>query len=159
MGHTEDRRRLRRSRYIGWRFGCDGSVAAEFALIAPLILLIVAAIVDLGLLNANMAALAGATRIGAEYARFHPGDTTAIQNTMQNSMRFNPPLTFPPLFPQSCQCNDGESIPCANSCAAAGRPGPNRVFVRITANQLVVLPLSWLGLPARLSSAMEIRVQ
>lgn len=144
---------------LGGSFGRDGSVAAEFALLAPLILLITAGIVDLGLLTTKMTALAGATRIGAEYARFHPGETMAIQSAMQNSMTFNPPLTFPAMFPHSCQCDDGTSIPCTNSCAAAGRPGPNRVYVRISANQVVTLPLSWPGLPTTLTSTTEVRVQ
>ena len=145
--------RIRRS------LGDKGSVAAEFALLAPMILVITAGIVDLGLLTAKMAALAGATRIGAEFARLHPDDTIAIQNAMQNSMNFNPPLTFPAMFPQNCQCDDGTSISCTSSCATAGRPGPNRVFIRIIANQMITLPLSWQGLPTILTSAMEIRVQ
>jgi hypothetical protein len=92
-------------RQRGWRctrgsFGCDGSVAAEFALVAPVILVITAGIVDFGLLTTKAAALAGATRIGGEYARLHPTDTTGIQNAMQNSMSFTPPLTFPASFPR-----------------------------------------------------------
>jgi hypothetical protein len=146
-------------RWIRGSFGRDGSVAAEVALLAPIILLITTGIIDFGLLAAKMASLAGATRIGAQYARFHPGDTIAIQNAMQNSMSFNPPLTFPAVFPQSCQCDDGTSISCISSCATAGRPGPNRVFIRIIANQMITLPLSWQGLPTTLTSAMEIRVQ
>ena len=78
--------------------GCRGSVAAEFAVVAPIILLVTAAIADLGSLAKQSAALAGATRIGAEYARFHPADPTGIKDTMQNSMNFNPPLSFPASF-------------------------------------------------------------
>jgi len=140
-------------------FGTDGSVAAEFALLAPMILLITVGTADLGLLSAKMAALAGATRIGAEYGRLHPSDTAGIESSMQNSMSFNPQLTFPASFPQSCECDDGGSIPCSVSCATAGRPGPNRVFIRISANQAAAPILPWPGFPTTLTAATQLRLQ
>jgi hypothetical protein len=148
----------------GWRwtrgsFGCDGSAAVEFALVAPVILVITAGIVDFGLLTTKAAALAGATRIGGEYARLHPADTTGIQNAMQNSMSFSPPLTFPASFPQTCECDDRTSIPCIDSCRAGGRPGPNRVFIRITANQAASPLVPWPGIPGTLTATTEIRLQ
>jgi Flp pilus assembly protein TadG len=138
---------------------CRGSVAAEFAAVAPIILLVTAAIVDLGSLAKQSAALAGATRIGAEYARFHPADTTGIKDAMQNSMNFSPPLSFPASFGQSCECDDQTAIACAESCATAGRPGPNRVFMLITASQVAGPLVAWPSLPQALSSTTEIRLQ
>jgi hypothetical protein len=126
---------------------------------APLILLVIAATADFGSLVKQSAALSGATRIGAEYARFHSADLTGIKNAMQNSMSFNPPLSFPANFLQSCKCDDGSAIACNESCATAGRPGPNRVFMRITAQQAVAPLVSWPGLPNSLSSTTEIRLQ
>ena len=158
MGHKKVRRRL------AWRcvrgyFGRDGSAAAEFALVAPAIILIVAGISDFGMLAANSAALAATTRIGAEYARGHPADISGIQNSMQNAMRSTPPLVFPASFPQSCECDDGLSIACTESCATIGRPGPNRVFVRISASQAFTPLVSWPGIPAALTATAEIRMQ
>src|SRR5262245_46000011 len=49
--------------------GSTGSAAAEFALVAPMLLLIAAGIADFGMLATRSAALAATTRIGAEYAR------------------------------------------------------------------------------------------
>ena len=142
-----------------WSACCRGSVAAEFAVMAPIILLIIAATADFGSLIRQSAALAGATRIGAEYARFHPADLTGIKGAMQISMSFNPPLSFPANFPQSCECDDGTAIACGQSCATVGRPGPNRVFMRITAQQAATPLVSWPGLPNSLSSTTEIRLQ
>jgi len=51
-----------------------GSVAAEFALVAPLVILIAAGTADFGMLAARSAALVATTRIGAEFARAHPLD-------------------------------------------------------------------------------------
>ena len=126
---------------------------------APIILLIIAAAADFGSLIKQSAALAGATRIGAEYARFHSADLTGIKDAMQNSMSFSPPLAFPTTFPQSCECSDGTAIACSASCATVGRPGPNRVFMRITAHQAAAPLVPWPGLPNSLSSTTEIRVQ
>jgi TadE-like protein len=139
--------------------GCGGSVAAEFALVAPVILLITAGIADFGRLAKQSTGLAGATRIGAEYARFHATDTMGIKNAMQNSMSFSPPLSFPASFPQSCECDDGMAIACAQACATAGRLGPNRAFMRITASQATAPLLPWPALPQTLSSTTEVRLQ
>lgn len=156
MGREAERRRRR------WRFSegcCAGSAAAEFAMMAPLFLVIIAGIVDFGWLTTKAAALVGTTRIGAEYARLHPADTSGIQNAMKSSTGFSPPLIFPLSFAQSCECDDQSPIACDQSCAALGRRGPNRVFIRISANQAVAPFLPWAGLPATLTSAMEIRLQ
>jgi hypothetical protein len=138
---------------------CDGSVAVEFALVAPLIILIAAGIADFGMLATKSAALAGTTRIGAEYARLHPFDTSDIQNSMRSAMSFAPALTFPATFPWSCECDDGAPIVCAASCATLGRPGPNRVFMRISASQAFSPLVPWPGIPAVLTAATELRLQ
>ena len=114
---------------------------------------------DFASLIRQSAAVTGATRIGAEYARFYPADLIGIKDTMQNSMAFSPPLSFPADFPQSCECNDGTAIACSESCATVGRPGPNQVVMRITASQAVTLLVSWPGLPNSVSSTTDIRLQ
>jgi Flp pilus assembly protein TadG len=134
MRFNKHHRRPRQQSAIG-RNRCGGSVAAEFALIAPTIILIAAGIVDFGMLATKSAALAGTTRIGAEYARRYALDANGIQNSMQSTMSFVPALAFPASFSQSCECDDRTSIACTESCAAVGRPGPNRAFIRISASQ------------------------
>lgn len=153
----EDRRQpSRRNRDT---FGCAGTVALEFAIVAPLLLVVTTVFADIGLFTSRAAALAGATRIGAEYARFHPADTAGIQNAMNSSMSFSPPLTFPASFPEACECDDRSAIACTTSCAAVGRRGPNRIFIRISANQAFAPFLPLPGLPGALTSATEIRLQ
>jgi TadE-like protein len=158
MGHKKLRRR-RAWQCVRGCFGSDGSAATEFALLAPAIILIVAGISDFGMLATNSAALAATTRIGAEYARSHPTDISGIQNSMQNAMRSTPALIFPASFPQSCECDDGMSIACTESCATIGRPGPNRVFIRISATRAFTPLVPWPGIPAVLTATAEIRLQ
>jgi Flp pilus assembly protein TadG len=145
---------------IAW--GCrndNGSVAAEFALMAPIIVLIAAGIADFGMLATRSVRLAATARIGAEYARTYPNDPSGIQNAMQNAVSFAPTLAFPASFPRSCECDDGTPITCSESCATVGRPGPNRVFIRITANQRFTPLVPWPGIPTTLTATMEVRLQ
>ena len=158
MRFKKDLRRWRRAYTLRW-VDCSGSVAAEFALVAPIIVLIAVGIADFGILATKSVALAGTTRIGAEYARLHPADTMGIQNSMQGCTGFVPALTFPASFPQSCECDDGASIACAESCATVGRPGPNRVFISISASQAFTPLVPWPGIPATLSAVTEVRLQ
>lgn len=141
------------------RLGHRGSVAAEFALIAPIVIIIVAGTADFGVLAARSAGLAATARIGAEYARLHPVDTAGIQNSMQSAMSFLPALNFPASFPRSCECDDETPIACAQSCRTLGRPGPNRVFITISASQAFMPLVPWPGIPATVSAAMQVRLQ
>jgi len=148
-----------RIRAFSSRIGCVGSVATEFALVVPTVLLIAAGTADLGMLATRSAGLAATTRIGAEYARSRPGDQNAIQNSMRSAMNVAPALLFPASFAQSCECDDGTPIPCAQSCATAGRPAPNRVFIKVGANQAFSPFVPWTGIPETLSASTELRLQ
>ena len=137
----------------------SGGVTAEFALVAPIIVLLATGIADFGMLASNSTALTAAVRIGAEYARFHPTDTAGIRNSMQNSMSFTPTLTFPASFPQSCECDNQTAIACSESCATNGRPGPNRVFITISASQTFAPVVPWPGVANLLTATAQIRLQ
>ena len=136
-----------------------GSVAAEFALMAPTVILLASGIVDFGMLATKSIALTAAARVGAEYARAHPDDASGTRHAMQNAISFAPALAFPASFPRSCECNDQTPIACRESCATVGRPGPNRVFIRITGSQSFTPLVPWPGIPAVITAATEIRLQ
>jgi hypothetical protein len=137
----------------------NGSVAAEFALTAPIVVLLAAGVADFGMLATKSAGLAAAARIGAAYARTYPDDTRGIQRAVQSAIGLAPALTFPASFPRSCECDDETPIACSESCATVGRPGPNRVFIRITANQPFTPLVPWPGIPAMLTGVTEVRLQ
>jgi hypothetical protein len=135
---------------------------------------------DFGMLAAKTDALAGATRIGAEYAlngstcksgiqllNSPPVNTTCtsdIQTQITSSMTFSPALTFPASFPVTCYCNDTptpSTISCSASCAtqAPVRPGPKRAFITVSATQSFTPVIPWPGVPASLSASTELRLQ
>jgi TadE-like protein len=147
--------------------GTAGTAAVEFAFAAPILITVVLGIADLGLLAARNAALEGATRIGAEYARNNSTCQTGIQssscitgikNAVQNSGSFSPALTFPSDPSPSCECDDGSSITCGTTCVGAGKT-PNRVLVTVTASQAFTPILSWGVIPTSLTASTEMRVQ
>jgi len=126
---------------------------------APIIVLIATGIADFGMLATRSAALAATARIGAEYARIYPDDTVGIRRAMRSAMSFAPALNFPASFPRSCECDDETPIACSESCATVGRPAPNRVFIRVTANQSFTPLVPWPGIPTMLTAATEVRLQ
>ena len=163
--------------------GRRGSAAVEFAVTAPLLIGVATGSVDSSMLGARAEALAGATRIGAEYAvngstcksgshaiqllNSPPVDatcTSAIQSAMTSSMSFRPALTPAASFPVTCKCNDSPTplvISCSASCASQSpaRPGPKRVFITVSATQSFTPLLPWPGIPTSLSASTDLRIQ
>jgi Flp pilus assembly protein TadG len=146
--------------------GIAGSVAAEFAFAAPILVMLVVGIADFGVLTARSAALAGATRAGAEYARNSStckadlGGTSCIagiKSVIQNAVSSGPALTFPSTFPPICKCDDGGDITCGTTCAPAR--APNRVSIAVTATQAFTPIVPWPGVPNSVTKSTEIRVQ
>jgi len=147
--------------------GVEGAVLVEFALAAPILVTLVLGIADFGMMAASNAALEGATRIGAEYARDNSTCKSNIQDTncisgiktaMQSAV--NATLTFPsssPPFPESCECDDGSSITCGTTCAVGKTP--NRTLVTVTASQTYTPILPWPGIPTSLTASTELRIE
>ena len=147
--------------------GIDGTVVTEFALTAPFLVTLVLGIADFGMLAAQSAALEGATRVGAEYARNNStcradiGGTSCIsgiKSAIQSTGNFSPAITFPSDPSASCECDDGTSITCGTTCVGAGKT-PNRVLVTVTASQAFTPILPWPGIPTSLTTSTEMRVQ
>lgn len=148
-------------------FGIDGTAITEFALAAPILVTVVIGIADLAMLAARTAALEGATRVGAEYARNNStcqSDITGtsciagIKNAVRSTGSFSPAITFPSDPTPSCECDDGSSITCGTTCTGAGKT-PNRVLVTVTASQAFTPIISWPGIPSSLTASTEMRIQ
>ena len=146
--------------------GVEGAVLVEFALAAPILVTLVLGIADFGMMAASNAALEGATRIGAEYARDNSTCKSNIQDTncisgiktaMQSAGNFSPAITFPSDPSASCECDDGSSITCGTTCAVGKTP--NRVLITVTASQTYTPILPWPGIPTSLTASTELRIQ
>ena len=178
----------------GWRQAgkgrgraAGGSATVEFAIASFFLIVLALGIADFGMLFNNYQALAGATRIGAEYARNSPTcrsgidpsvnpptvsaactgtpwpSPTGIKGAISSSISLSPAPTYPSCANTQnwpaviCECDDGTAITCGQSCAAAGRPAPNRVFVAVCASQAFTPLTPWPALT--LNSVAELRIQ
>ena len=159
-----------------WCIGTAGAATVELAVATPVLLTLVLGGADLGHLLATTQSVAAATRIGAQVAR---NDSTCqsgisvltspqvgttcrddIRTATQNARQFSPALTFPSTFPLTCYCADANTITCSSSCAGIGRPGPNSVFITVTATQTIPAPMfPWPGYPATVTGKTELRLQ
>ena len=135
--------RVARSRSRG-SLGSRGAAAVEFAITAPMLVVLVLGIADYGLLVADSAALEGATRAGAEVGKANPS-VTAAQLTALFPSGITPTVTsvctcVDNTWPVGATCPPGPlATPCAgktNPFTAATDP---RVFEykNVTATQSV----------------------
>jgi hypothetical protein len=128
--------------------GIGGAAAVEFAITAPLLVVLVLGIADYGLLMADSAALEGSTRAGAEVAKTKPS-VTGAQLAGLNLF----PSGITPTVTSVCTCVDNTwpggaacppgpfATPCAGKTNpfVAGNPVDPRVFeyVQVAATRSV----------------------
>jgi Flp pilus assembly protein TadG len=146
-----------------------GSAAVEFAMTAPLLVLLSLGAADYGAMMAQSSSLAAYARAGAEYARAQIASNKGMpsQATIQNTLNFpnGVSATFTATDPY-CTCTDGTAVACpglgdVNPCLAKNDP---RVleYVSITATQNFSPWISYVNLPAfpaSLSANVVIRVR
>ena len=121
-----------------------GNVAIEFAMAAPVLIMLILGVADYGTLMNTSASLRGATRAGAEYARANWNNpsvsdpTTGAEQQVCGFLRLSfasgscSPVT--PGLSTSCTCVDNTSVTCptstgSNPCSANSDP---RVLVYVT---------------------------
>jgi len=125
--------------------GSQGAAAVEFAITAPMLVVLVLGIADYGLLVADSSVLEGATRAGAEVGKAKPS-VTAAQLTALNLF----PAGIAPTVTSVCRCADNTwpggacpPGPLATPCAGITNPftasTDPRVFeyVKVAATQSV----------------------
>jgi Flp pilus assembly protein TadG len=136
----------------------SGSAAVEFALTAPLLVMLGMGVADYGDLAATAAALAGASRAGAEVVFSNPATTPTQLNSYSPSLIptvFSTTGTLSFSVSPTCTCIDGTVLatcpPAVNTTPCAGTLNPytspatvdQRVlqYASITATQSSFAPL------------------
>ena len=101
----------------------------EFALVAPLLMLLLAGVLDFAMLLRTATCAADAARAGSEYGSRSASaslDTTGMQNAALNSAPGVTGMTA--TATHSCKCTDGTSVSCSGSCSN----GKMLVYVQVT---------------------------
>lgn len=125
--------------YKARAFAADrcGNVAVEFALVAPVFILLIVGLLDYGIAARERSALDAATRAGLQVLLADSDETAAAEATAA--------LIAPDAEVSAdvaCICVDGAVVDCASGTCAAGAP---RRFVTVTATLSHTLMFPWPG--------------
>lgn len=116
---------------ITWRpLDRRGNVAVEFALILPIVLVLLSAAVDFGLAFNERKRLELAADAALSYARRVPDDAVAIAAAARGATGMDPQdLTV--AVSTFCSCLDGTNVSCSGTCTGEPRPAS---YVQVTVN-------------------------
>jgi len=101
----------------------------EFALVAPLLLLLLAGVLDFSMLLRTAACAADAARAGTEYgskSATAAADTAGMQAAALDAAPGVTGMTA--TATRSCKCSDGSAVSCGGTCAS----GKMMIYVRVT---------------------------
>jgi Flp pilus assembly protein TadG len=124
--------------------GNRGTALVEFALVTPLLLLILAGILDYGQALSKATTVANAARIGAQYAissQARSTDTTGIRAAVINSSPGFSGLSV--ASARTCRCPGGSSVRCRGACGG----GIVQMYVKVTVTSTSSAMFSYSGLP------------
>ncbi len=115
--------------------GRYGIAAAEFALVAPVVILIVLSIYDVGRAVWRTTQLETAARIGAQYAFANPTDNAGITSRVQASLSGWTGLTISPTS-MACQCDNGVAANCSTGTCPFGAATVSPIgYITVTVTQ------------------------
>lgn len=137
--------------------GCArGTAAVEFALLMPVVLLLIVGLYDFGMATYTAMSLAGAARAAGQYALQNPTDTAGIQQAADNASQL-PTNGLTVTSGEVCQCPDGTTVSCTGVCPA----GTIQVYVQVKAQQPFRMLISYPGLnnPMTLSGQAIFRLR
>lgn len=119
-----------------------GALVVEFALMAPVLMFLVIAAMDLALaVRANMQ-LGNAARAGAEYAAINGYSSDAITSAVNSATA----LTVSASPTSYCGCANASGVMVQQSCGttcATGAPLGKYASITVTANYTPIFPFPW----------------
>ncbi len=135
-----------------------GSALVELAVVAPVLLLLIAGVLNYTMALRTAIAAANAARVGALYGSQSPAnasDTAGIQSAAVNSAPTITGLTV--TSARSCQCPGGAAVDCGGSCGGGNMLIYVQVTVRATASDF--FSYSGLPFPGKVAAQASMRAQ
>ncbi len=137
----------------------SGSALLELTLILPVICLMLAAVVDLGLGIQQSMVVAEAARAGTAFGSI-PGNDMDYAGMQRASAGAGVNLqSFTATASEWCSCSpNGALVNCTGSCPSGGKP---LAYVQVTTSAVLPAAFNYVGLPAsfNLSGFSAIRVR
>lgn len=142
-----------------WRRAKAGSAAIEFGLAAPLLLMILMGVVELGFAMYQAMQVTNSVEAGALYAAKNGFDVNGIGAAVANATGTQG-ITATPAPTEFCGCPSAAGIvetACNATCNDGKTPGQ---YVRISATltRVIILPYPALGLPDTLTAQSVVRL-
>jgi Flp pilus assembly protein TadG len=131
------------------RLGGDrrGAAAVEFALIAPVLLLIMAGLVDGSRFIVQTMQVNAAAQAGADFAQRNGWNPTGIQTAVTGATPLTITASPAPAQATGCVVSGAIVAPTGGACPAGG--GPPGDFVTVSAQKPFTSLLNWPGLTAK----------
>lgn len=126
----------------------SGVTAVEFAIIAPVMVLIFICMADLGIGVYTDMQVNNAAQYGTEYALTKGYDSTAISSAVKNSTSLSSATVSPTEF---CGCPSSSGVvsnSCSATCSDGGKAG---TFVQVAVSNTYTTMLRYPGLPSSFS--------
>src|SRR5436305_14551245 len=106
-----------------------GSSLVEFALTAPLLLLLMAGVLNYGIALRTAVAVSDAARAGAQYGSMAPENAADIAGMQAAARNAAPTLTdITATAVRSCKCANGSAVSCTGTCST----GSMLTYVQVT---------------------------
>lgn len=134
----------------------EGVVSIEFALVAPILLLILLHLVDFGLAFNKRMKLESAARAGLQYAMVNKGDTAGIVAAVNQATDLDPSEVTVTVT-EFCECG-AAGAPCGTTCEDGSWPA---TYVRVTTDSTFTALFTLYGLQEvfNMRGSAESRVQ
>ncbi len=136
-----------------------GTALLEFALMLPVMLVLLAGVLDYALVMRTAISVADAARVGAQYGSLsaaNASNTAGMQNAVLNAAPDVPGLKA--TSAKVCKCSDGSTTSCGGgSCSS----GPVRVYAQVTASATAMPLINYPLVPftGAVSTTVSMRAQ
>jgi Flp pilus assembly protein TadG len=136
--------------------GRAGNIAVEFALIAPVALLMLVGTAEYGTAVYDRLQLSSALRAGIQYATLASVSTDAVEQVVMDALTSDPALVTV-TAQKICECPDGTETACDQTCS----DGTRRTFMRIDAVRQREVLFSYPGIsgPTTLEAHAFVRIE
>lgn len=122
----------------------SGSAVVEFALAAPLLLLLLAGVLDFGMALRTATAVADSARAGAQYGSRSVSNASDAAGIRAAALAASPGISgITAGVSKVCQCPGGTPVSCTGSCPG----GAVQVYVQVTTRATAVTVFRYAGLP------------
>lgn len=135
-----------------------GAAAVEFALLMPVLFLLLAGLIDVSRLITQSMQVRAAAQAGADHAQRHGWNEAAVRAAVTSATPLEVAADPAPQVVTACVEAQAIAPTTAATCAAGGKPG---TFVRVAARAPFKSLMPWPGfaLPSALTGQAVVRIQ